>query len=91
VPATTVTELPAGARSATVVLVIAPGVVPGSIRVRVGRRDLTASVGDLVPASTKTMSFPLARRRTVVRLRAVGPRVGRRRLVDRDRLIFLTH
>jgi len=42
-----------------------------------------------VPGSTKTLTIPLARHRTVVRMKAKGPRIGRRRLVDVDRLIFL--
>jgi hypothetical protein len=69
--------------------VIAADVEAGSVRIRVGRRDWTARAGALVPGSTKTLVIPLARRRTVVRLRARGPRVGRRRLVDVDRLIFV--
>ena len=89
VPRSDTTALPPGARTATVVLVIAPEVEPGSVRIRAGRRDLTASAGMLVPGSTKILTIPLARHRTVVRMRARGPRSGRRRLVDADRLIFL--
>jgi len=89
VPHGETTALPPGARTATVVLVIAPEVEPGSVRIRVGRRDLTRRAGDLVPGSTKTLTVPLGRHRTVVRMRARGPRAGRRRLLDVDRLIFL--
>jgi thrombospondin type 3 repeat protein len=89
VPETATTALPAGARTATVVLAIAPDVLPGSVRLRVGGRDVTRGAGDLVPGSTRTLTIPLASRRTVVRLTAKGPRAGGRRLVDRDRLIFL--
>ncbi len=89
VPHAETTALPPGARTATVVLVIAPEVDPGSVRIRAGRRDLTARAGALVPGSTKTLTVPLARHRTVVRMKARGPRIGRRRLVDVDRLIFL--
>jgi hypothetical protein len=89
VPQAETTALPAGARTATVVVVIAPDVEPGTIRVRAGRRDLSAGAGDLTPGSTKTLTVPLGGRRTVVKLKAKGPRVGRKRLVDRDRLIFL--
>jgi len=89
VPHAETTALPPGARTATLVLVIAPEVEPGSVRIRAGRRDLTARAGALVPGSTKTLTVPLARHRTVVRMRARGPRSGRRRLVDVDRLIFL--
>src|SRR5207249_10897096 len=67
VPREETTALPSGARTATLVLVIAPEVEPGSVRIRVGRRDLTASAGALVPGSTKTLTVPLARHRTVVR------------------------
>jgi hypothetical protein len=88
-PETETTTLPAGARTATVVIAIAPDVVPGTVRIRTSRHDLTQSAGDLVPGSTKTLTIPLARRRTVVRMKAKGPRDGRHRLADTDRLIFL--
>jgi Thrombospondin type 3 repeat len=88
VPAGETTPVPASATRATVVVVIAAEVTPGSVRVRVGGHDVTATLGPLVPGSAKTLSVPLGRRRTVVRLRATGPRVGRRRATDRDRLIF---
>src|SRR5207244_3414934 len=39
-PENETTIVPAGTRTATVVVVIAPDVVPGSVRMRVGRRDL---------------------------------------------------
>ena len=90
VPQAETTMLPAGARTATLVLVIAPDVEPGTVRIHAGRRDLSAGVGELAPGSTKTITVPLAGRRTVVKLKARGPRAGRKRLVDRDRLIFLT-
>src|SRR5438552_2112959 len=83
------TALPRGARTATLVLVIAPEVEPGSVRIRVGRRELKASAGELVPGSTKILTIPLAHHRTVVRMKAKGPRAARRRLVDVDRLTFL--
>jgi len=89
VPSAEITSLPAGARTATLVLEIAAQVEPGSVRLRVGRRDFTPRAGDLVPGSTKILTIPLPRHRTVVRMKAKGPRVGRRRLVDVDRLIFL--
>jgi hypothetical protein len=62
-PETETTTLPAGSRTATVVVVIAPDVEPGSVRVRAGRRGLTAAAGELVPGSTKTLTVPLAGRR----------------------------
>ena len=89
VPRADTTDLPAGSHTATIVLVIAPDVEPGSVRIRAGHRDLTRKVGALVPGSTKIVTVPLAHARTVVRLKAKGPRSGRHRLVDIDRLIFL--
>ena len=88
VPAAETTTVAAGATRATVVVVIAPEVTPGSVRVRVGGHDVTATLGPFVPGSAKTLSVPLGRRRTVVRLRATGPKIGRRRATDRDRLVF---
>lgn len=87
-PETDVVTPPADASSVTVVFVIARDVVPGGIRVRAGRHEL--ATGDLVPGSTKILTVPLGRRRTVLKVRARGPREGRRRLVDVDRLMFLT-
>jgi hypothetical protein len=89
-PAAAVTRLGAGQRTATLVAVIAPEVVPGSVRIRAGDRDLTAAAGPFVPGSTRSLVVPLGRRRTVVRLRAVGPRGRRHRLVDVDRLVLKT-
>jgi hypothetical protein len=89
-PTAVVTTLPAGSGSTTVVVVIGPEVEPGSVRVKMGGHDVTATLGPLVPGSTKTLSVPLAKRRTALRLRAAGPRVGHRRQVDTDRLVFLT-
>src|SRR6185295_2209473 len=85
-PAGARTTVAAGVIVTTVAVIVAPDVVPGSVRVRVGRRALAA--GPIVPGTTKLLTIPLARRRTAVRLRAVGPPAGRRRLVDNDRLTF---
>lgn len=76
-------RVPVQADAATleIVVVIDPEVVAGSIRLRVGRADLTAANGPFVPGSTRTVSLPLARRRTRVALTARGPG----RLRDRDR------
>jgi Thrombospondin type 3 repeat len=79
-------RLAPGARSAVLVVSVAPDVVAGSVRVRVGRRDLTAQLGPFVPGSTRTFTIPVARGRTRLRARAKGPRKGRRRLVDVDRM-----
>jgi hypothetical protein len=74
--------------SATILLVVAPEVTPASFRLRVGRRRLTAAVGPVVPGTMKSLTIPLARQRTVVRLRAGGRLADGRRVVDVDRLVF---
>jgi len=78
----------AGVTSVQVVVLVAPEVVPDSVRVRVGRRDLTQSVGPFTPGSTKLLTITLAARRTTVRLHATGRVAGVRRAVDNDRFIF---
>jgi len=88
-PTSTVSVVPAGTSQLALSLVIAPEVIADSVRVRVGRRDLTAALGTFVPGSTRTVTIPLARKRTIVRLRAEGPRAGGRRLVDVDRLVVV--
>jgi hypothetical protein len=70
------------ARALEFVVTIDPTVLPGSVRLRVGHADLTATSGPFVPGSTKTISVPLAGRRTRVTLVARGPGRSRR---DRDR------
>jgi hypothetical protein len=90
VPDAARTILPARTETVTLRLVVSPEVVPGSVRLHVGRRNVTAGVGAIVPGSTKEITISLARRRTVVRARALGPRAGRRRLVDVDRFTLLT-
>jgi hypothetical protein len=90
VPTSKVSTVPAGTSVFTLTVVIAPEVTAGSVRVRVGRRDLTAALGVFTPGSTRTVDLPLARKRTVVRLRAEGQRAGGGRLVDTDRLVVVT-
>ncbi|HLK10918.1 MAG TPA: hypothetical protein VKW76_06020 [Candidatus Binatia bacterium] len=88
-PQAAVTTLPSGVSAAVVAVVVAADVEPGSVRVRVGGWDATRALGPFVPGAGKTVVIPLTRRRrTVVRLRARGPRAGGRRLVDADRLVF---
>jgi hypothetical protein len=89
-PTSTVSVVPAGTQTLALTLVIAPEVIADTVRVRVGRRDLTAALGTFVPGSTRTLTIPLARKRTIVRLQAEGPRTGGRRLVDADRLVVKT-
>ena len=67
-------------------VVISPDVRAGSVTVRAGRRDLTAQLAPSIPGSTRVLRIPLARRRTVVTLRAEGSGSQRaRRRVDLDR------
>jgi hypothetical protein len=87
-PGTAASTVPSGATTATVVVVIAPEVTPGTVRVHVGRRARPAALGPFLPGTTRRITLPLARRRTVVRLRAAGAPVGHRRSVDVDRLTF---
>jgi hypothetical protein len=68
-------------------VVIAPEVIADSVRVRVGRRDVTAALGAFTPGSTRTVTVPLARKRTRIRWRAEGPRRGGRRIVDTEHLV----
>jgi len=87
-PDVATTAVRAGADTATVMVVIAPQVTPGSVRLRVGRKNLTRAGGDFTPGSTKMLDIPLKRPRTVVRLRATGRLADGRRAVDRDRFVF---
>jgi hypothetical protein len=64
------------------VVVIASDVAPGSVRLRVDGQDHTAASGPFVPGSTRTVSIPLAGRRTRVQLVARGTTP---RQTDRDR------
>jgi len=90
VPEAETIVVPLQTGSATLVVVIDAQVLPGSVKIRAAKRDLTAALGTLTPGSTKTITLPLTRRKTVVKLKAKGPRVGRRKLSDADRFIFLS-
>ena len=81
-PAERRVHVAAGTDVLQLVIVIAPDVAPGSVRLRAGRADLTAASGPFVPGSTRTVSVPLAGRRTRVRLVARGQS---RENKDRDR------
>jgi hypothetical protein len=78
--------LPADSAEAVFAVVVSPDVRAGSVTVRLGRRDVTATFAPLIPGSTRVLRVPLTRRRTVVTLRAedVTSERGRRR-VDLDR------
>jgi len=88
-PHSTVSVVPAGTTTLTIIVAIDSEVIADTVRVRVGRRDLTAALGTFVPGSTRSVTIPLGRKRTVVRLRAEGPRTGGRRRVDVDRLVVV--
>jgi hypothetical protein len=88
-PTSTTSFVPAGTPELVLTVVIAPEVIADSVRVRVGRRDLTAALGVFTPGSTRTVTIPLSRKRTVVKLRAEGPRTGGRRSVDTDRFVVV--
>ena len=79
-------SLPAGSADVTLTVTISPDVRASSVTVRAGGRNLTAELPPLIPGSTRVLRIPLARRRTVVTLRAEGSSTGRRRPpVDLDR------
>jgi hypothetical protein len=73
---------PADAAAIEGVVVVDPAVQPDSVRVRVGRTDLTAASGPFVPGSTRTVSIPLTSRRTRIALAARAAGSSQR---DRDR------
>jgi len=75
----------AGSRTAPLRLVIAAEVDVATLRIRVGRDDLTAALGPFVAGTTKTLAVPLGGRRTLVRLAAAGTD-GK---PDKDRILFV--
>jgi hypothetical protein len=87
-PATGTTRVPRGQDTATVVVVIAPEVEPGSVRLRIGRRLRADLLGNVTPGSTRTITIPLARKRTVVHLQAAGRLPGGHRSTDMDTLVY---
>jgi len=87
-PVAATTRVARGQASVTVVLVIAPEVDAGSVRLRVGRRLRADLLGRVTPGSAKTITIPLARKRTVVRVQATGRVPGGHRSTDKDTLVF---
>jgi hypothetical protein len=73
-----------GATEAVLVVVVSPDVAPGSVRVRIKRRDVTATLPPFVPGSTRTLRLPLTGRRFTVELSAELAGQGGKRRVDRD-------
>ena len=87
-PGQSMVRVPPGTREAVLVVIVAPDVAPGSVRVRVKRRDVTASLPPFVPGSTRTLRLPLVGRRLVVELSAEPAGQGGKRRVDRDRFTW---
>jgi hypothetical protein len=69
-----------------VVVAIAAEVDPDSVRVRVGRRDVTTELGPFMPGSTRALSLDLRGRRT--RLAMKARRTGGRGARDVDRFVI---
>jgi hypothetical protein len=80
-PAARRVDVAADTGAVQLVIVIDPAVAPGSVRLRVGRADLTGTSGPFVPGSARTVSVPLANRRTRVTVTGRDTNGGR----DRDR------
>jgi hypothetical protein len=78
-----------GSSAATLLVAIAPEVEAGSVRVRVGRQDVTAAFGPFVPGSIRRIDVPVDRRVIRVRLRARSKRTTTPRLRDRDSFRFV--
>jgi len=76
----------AGSATAALRLVIAEDVDVASLRIRVGRDDLSAALGPFVAGTTKTLAVPLAGGRTLVRLSAASVEGGK---PDKDRIAFV--
>jgi hypothetical protein len=75
----------AGVDRITVFVAIAPDVDPATIRIRLGRRDVTPTLGPFASGTTRALSLALRRRRTrvVMKARRAGARGRRARDVDR--------
>ena len=68
----------------TFAVVLAPGVLPASVRLTVNGRDAGDRLGTLTPGTTKMLTLPLDGTRTVVRLRATATGGG----TDTDRFVI---
>jgi hypothetical protein len=75
-----------GTPALQMVVVIAADTRAGSVRLRVGREDRTEAAGPFVPGSTRTVTVPLAGRRTRIRFAARGIERG---VKDRDRFTVI--
>jgi hypothetical protein len=85
-PAGALAVVSPGTTAVEMVVVVSPEVAPGTVRVRLGRRDVTATLPPFVPGSTRTLRLPLAGRRTRISLRATGRAPDGRRGADTDRV-----
>jgi Thrombospondin type 3 repeat len=77
-----------GTTEVELVVVVSPDVAPGSVRVRIKRHDLTATLPPFVPGSTRTLRLPLTGKRLTVELSAQPTAQGGKRRVDRDRFTW---
>jgi hypothetical protein len=80
--------LPAGTTEIELTVVISADVIPGSVRVRQKRRDLSARIPPMVPGSTRVLRLPMTGKRLTLVLRARGRSASGRRLTDTDRFTF---
>jgi hypothetical protein len=85
-PAAAHQKVPSGTATVELVVVVSSEVAPDSVRVRLGRRDVTAALGTFVPGSTRTIRLALAGRRTRIALRAAGRTPDGRKGTDTDRV-----
>jgi hypothetical protein len=73
-----------GTAEVVLVVVVSSDVEPGSVRVRIKRRDVTSTLPPFVPGSTRTLRLPLTGKRLTVELSAEPAQQGGKRRVDRD-------
>jgi Thrombospondin type 3 repeat len=87
-PAGKKTVLPAGTTEVELIVVVSAEVVPGSVRVRQKRRDVTATLPPFVPGSARVVRLPMPGKRLILELHAEGRDATGRQRIDRDRLTF---
>ena len=85
-PAGALAVMSPGTTAVEMVVVVSPEVAPGTVRVRLGRRDVTATLPPFVPGSTRTLRLPVTGRHTRISLRATGRAPDGRRGADTDRV-----
>jgi Thrombospondin type 3 repeat len=87
-PAGKKTVLPAGTTEVELIVVVSAEVVPGSVRVRQKRRDVTATLPPFVPGSARVVRLPMPGKRLILELHAEGRDATGRQRIDTDRLTF---